>query len=447
MGGGAAPSPQPPSSFIISKKEINPTINRSTDQCGCQSGSLSSFSFLSFRSQKTPWGGGAAPSPATPLQLFLIIVSPYPTSTVYRLPPQPPIIISPYPTSTVYRPQPQPSSSFFDIIIQKFIASINHSTDQCVCLSGTLASISFLSFPSHINAMGGRCVLPTSTFSLLFFRNRYFLLTCLLKSLLSFYFSIVISTFSLLFYWNLYFLFTFLLKSLKSTFSLLFYCNLYVLFTFLLKSLLSLYFLLKSLLSLYLSVQISTFFLLFYWNLYFLFTFLLKFLFTFLLKSLRSLYFSIEISTFSVFFIKISTFSLPFCWNLYVLFTFLLKSLLSLYFSIEISTFSVQNIFFDLSIFLLITKFILFLTPIIFFLIPHPKTLPNQYCSNRKGQTTVCGCLDCQLRLGTVGKHLYHASETTGISLRLCSHPDWQILAGTNSSTALSSTSSRRRCM
>ena len=56
MGGGAAPSPPPPSSFIISKKEINPSINRSTDQCGCLSGSLSSFSFLSFRSQKTPWG-------------------------------------------------------------------------------------------------------------------------------------------------------------------------------------------------------------------------------------------------------------------------------------------------------------------------------------------------------------------------------------------------------
>ena len=87
-----------------------------------------------------------------------------------------------------------------------------------------------------------------------------FFLTFRLKFLLSFYFSIETSTLSLLFYWNFYFLFW----------------DLYFLFTFLLRSLISLYFLLKSLLSLYLSIEISTFSvlsfeistfsLLFYWN-------------------------------------------------------------------------------------------------------------------------------------------------------------------------------------
>ena len=63
-------------------------------------------------------------------------------------------------------------------------------------------------------------------FGVLFSRNLFcrrnspqtnpFLLTFLLKSLLSLNFPIEISTFSLLFYWNLHFLFTFLLKSLLS---------------------------------------------------------------------------------------------------------------------------------------------------------------------------------------------------------------------------------------
>ena len=52
-----------------------------------------------------------------------------------------------------------------------------------------------------------------STFSKRSYWNLYFLLTFLLKSLLSLYFSIEISTFSWLSYWNLYFLFTFLLSN------------------------------------------------------------------------------------------------------------------------------------------------------------------------------------------------------------------------------------------
>ena len=97
------------------------------------------------------------------------------------------------------------------------------------------------------------------------------------------------STFSQLSYWNLYFLLTFVLKSLLSlnflseisTFSELSYWNLYFLSTFLLKTLLSLNF----------PIEISTFSQLSYWNLYY--------LSTFLLKSLLSFYFFIEISTFS----------------------------------------------------------------------------------------------------------------------------------------------------
>ena len=90
-------------------------------------------------------------------------------------------------------------------------------------------------------------------------------------------------------------------------------------------------FLLKSLISLYSSIEISTFSSLFSWNLYFLFIFAYwnhGFLLTFLLEPLLSLYASlVEISIQSF---ECSTFSWLFYWNLYCLFTFLSKSLPSL---------------------------------------------------------------------------------------------------------------------
>ena len=77
------------------------------------------------------------------------------------------------------------------------------------------------------------------------------LFTFLLKSLLSLYFSMEISTFSLLFYWNLYSIEITYFSIEISTFLSLFHWNLYFLITFLLKSLLSL--------SLYFSIEITCF--------------------------------------------------------------------------------------------------------------------------------------------------------------------------------------------
>ena len=142
--------------------------------------------------------------------------------------------------------QPPCLSSFVTLYSLSFVS-------QCWFLCPPPPASPFIAF--HLvssffgNAIWGLCLCNFW----LFYWNLYFLFTCLLKPLLSLYFSIETCTFSLLFDWSFYILCTFLLKSVYnilslyfsveiSTFSLLFFLHLYWLFTFLLKSLLYLYF-------------------------------------------------------------------------------------------------------------------------------------------------------------------------------------------------------------